>query len=143
MDLGTPYVRTRTESDYWLYAALFSSTCPVALIDDVLVGAVVAFRSQDDPDSIYVQDVITHPTHRGKGVARSLLAAVEERAKNWGCGLIYLTSEPDNTTAHATWLSLGFVNIQGDQEVDGVSVISDYKGVGKHRAVYELALRQG
>ncbi|MGH8545538.1 MAG: GNAT family N-acetyltransferase, partial [Gammaproteobacteria bacterium] len=46
MELGTPYVRVRTHSDYWLYANLFSSSCPVALIDNSLVGAVIAFRSQ-------------------------------------------------------------------------------------------------
>jgi GNAT superfamily N-acetyltransferase len=140
MDLGAPYVRTRTESDYWLYATLFSSTCPVAVIGDDLVGAVVAFRSQDNPDSVYVQDVITHPDHRGRGVARTLLGAVADRGAQWRCRRLYLTSEPDNTAAHATWLALGFANVRGDRDVGGVSVISDYKGPGKHRAVYELIL---
>jgi GNAT superfamily N-acetyltransferase len=140
MDLGSPYVRTRTESDYWLYATLFSSTCPVATIDGDLAGAVIAFRSQDEPDSVYVQDVITHPEHRSKGVARALLDSVAKQAAAWHCRRIYLTSEPDNTAAHATWLALGFVNLKGDHDVDGLSVISDFKGPGKHRAVYELGL---
>ncbi|GAB3430146.1 hypothetical protein [Actinophytocola sediminis] len=61
MGLGKPYVTVRTASDYWLYATLFSSTCPVVLNNGELAGAVIAFRSQDDPNDIYIQDVMTHP----------------------------------------------------------------------------------
>ncbi|MGH3611306.1 MAG: GNAT family N-acetyltransferase [Pseudonocardia sp.] len=140
MRLGTPFVCPRTHSDYWLYARLFSSTCPVAMIDDDVAGAVIAFRSQDTPDEVYVQDVATHPGHRGKGVARTLLSAVSEYAIQHGCARIYLTSEPDNSVAHCTWLSLGFLNLPGDRVEDGVEVIADFKGPGRDRAVYELDL---
>lgn len=140
MDQGAPYIRTRTQSDYWLYARLFSSTCPVALIEGELVGAIIAFRSQDNPSEVYVQDVVTHPGRRRTRIAQTLLSRLQDQARSWECTCIYLTSEPDNTPAHATWLAAGFVNIPGDQEVDGVSVITDYKGPGKNRAVYELRL---
>lgn len=140
MELGEPYIRVRTYSDYWLYARMFSSTCPVALVNDTVVGAVIGFRSQDDPADVYVQDVMTHPDHRGRGVAKALLAAVTGRAAGWGCRRLYLTSEPGNTTAHAAWTSLGFVNVPGDLVVGGVSVTADFKGPGKDRAVYQLDL---
>ncbi|MBQ0926630.1 GNAT family N-acetyltransferase [Saccharopolyspora endophytica] len=140
MKLGTPFVRPRTESDYWLYANLFSSTCPVAVDGDDLVGAVIAFRSQDHPEDIYIQDVVTHPEHRRRGITTALLNAVRDEALRFNCTRLYLTSEPENTPAHHTWTRLGFTNVAGDQTVNGVSVISDYKGVGKHRAVYELQL---
>jgi hypothetical protein len=65
--LGAPYVRRRTSSDYWLYAELFSSTCPVAVNHDDVFGIVIAFRSQDTPGDVYVQDVVTHPTIVGAG----------------------------------------------------------------------------
>ncbi len=68
-DLCGPYVWPRTSSDYWLYAELFSSTCLGAIDNDELIGAVVAFRSQDKPDNIYVQDVVTHANHRRRGVS--------------------------------------------------------------------------
>lgn len=138
MELGAPYIWARTASDYWLYANLFSSTCPIALIDGEVAGAVMAFRSQENPDDVYVQDVMTHPDHRGRGVARALLAVVRNRATAWGCKRLYLTSEPTNTAAHAAWTSMGFTNLPGDQVVHGVSVISDFKGPGKDRAVYQL-----
>jgi GNAT superfamily N-acetyltransferase len=140
MARGEPYVRVRTRSDYWLYAHLFSSTCLVAIVGDRLAGSIIAFRSQDDPDDVYVQDVMTHPQLRRRGVTRALLGAVIERAERWGCRRLYLTSEPENRPAHGTWLSLGFVNVPGDHDVDGVSVIRGYKGPGKDRAVYQYDL---
>jgi RimJ/RimL family protein N-acetyltransferase len=65
---------------------------------------------------------------------------VRQRASRWGCRRLYLTCQPYNLAARATWLSLGFTNIPGDRTTDGVSVISNYKGPGRHRAVYELTI---
>lgn len=140
MKLGAPYIRPRTYSDYWLYTELFPSTCPVALDGNTIAGVVIAFRSQEEPNDIYVQDVMTHPHHRQKGVASRLLETVRSRATHWGCTRIYLTSEPDNTAAHATWCRLGFKNIQGDTTVNGISIITNFKGPDRSRAVYELHL---
>lgn len=140
MDLGAPYIRARTPSDYWLYARLFSSTCPVALVDGAVVGAVIAMRSQDDPNEVYIQDVMTHPDHRRKGVAAALVDVVRKRAEQWGCRRIYLTSEPDNAPAYAAWTSVGFTNAVGDYTVNGVAIARDFKGPGKDRAVFELLL---
>jgi hypothetical protein len=47
--------------DYWLYARLFSSTCPVALLGDAVIGSVIAMHSQDEPHEVYIQDVLTPP----------------------------------------------------------------------------------
>ena len=141
MELGAPYVRARTDSDYWLYANLFSSTCPVALIGAEVVGAAVAFRSQDQPNDIYIQDVMVRPGYRRQGITRALMDRVLIQAKAWGCVRLYLTSEPDNTTADITWKSLGFLNLPGDQMVNGIAVIRSFKGSGKHRAVYQLSVR--
>ncbi|GAB3802373.1 GNAT family N-acetyltransferase [Micromonospora zhanjiangensis] len=135
--LGGPYIRLRSSSDYWLYATLFADTCPLALIDGQVVGSVIAFRSQVNPSEIYLQDVMTHPDHRRQGVTRALVEEVRRRGSLWGCGRLFLTSEADNRAAHTTWLGLGFTNVAGDRTEHGVSVMLDYKGLGKHRAVYE------
>jgi GNAT superfamily N-acetyltransferase len=108
---------------------------------DDATGVVIAFRSQDNPYDVYVQDVMSHPDHRRRGITRSLLDVVRRQATAWGCHRLYLTSEPDNAPAHATWLSLGFATIAGDRTINGVPVISDYKGPGNHRAVYELKIK--
>jgi GNAT superfamily N-acetyltransferase len=100
----------------------------------------MAFRSQDNPDDVYVQDVIVHPTHRRIGLTTALLEAVRERSQLLGARRLCRMSEADNAAAHATWIRQGFTNVPGGQIVNGVCVISDYKGVGKHRAVYERHL---
>src|SRR5689334_8602451 len=139
--MGEPYIGVRTDSDYWLYASLFSSTCLVRLDQDgAVIGVVIAFRSQDNPDDVYLQDVMVHPDHRGREVAADLLRAEAQIATRWGCRRLYLTSEPDNQAADRAWRKLGFVNVPGDLVERGVQVIKDFKGPGKHRAIYELTL---
>lgn len=140
MDLGVPYIRPRTASDYWLYANLFSTTCPVATESEQLIGAVIAFRSQDHPDDLYIQDVITHASHRQRGVFTALLDSVRRSGQRFGCRRLYLTSEPGNTVAHTAWIGMGFVNVPGDHISNGINVVSDLKGPGKHRAVYEAPI---
>lgn len=140
MTMGEPFIRARTPSDYWLYASLFSSSCPVALDNNTIVGSIIAFRSQDKPADIYIQDVMTHPKHRRRGIAQALLQSLKLQAEDWRCRRLYLTSEPDNRAAHTAWTTFGFTNVIGDHEVDGISVITDYKGPGRHRAVYEMKL---
>ncbi|WP_228000624.1 GNAT family N-acetyltransferase [Nocardia australiensis] len=77
-----------------------------------------------------------------RGIARALLNSIRTQAEKWDCKQIYLTSEPENHAAHATWTTLGFVNVPGDHQIDGVSMITDYKGPGRSRAVYELLSSQ-
>ncbi|APE38435.1 GNAT family N-acetyltransferase [Nocardia mangyaensis] len=137
---GAPYLTARTWSDYWAYATLFSSTCPLAVDGARVVGSVVAFRSQDQPGDIYVQDVVTDPGHRRQGITRALLDTVAGRGREWGCRRLYLTSEPGNRTAHAAWTALGFTNVVGDRSFGDISAVTDYKGPGRTRAVYELSL---
>jgi ribosomal protein S18 acetylase RimI-like enzyme len=137
MKRGEPFVRARTASDYWLYAQLFSSSCPVVLIDGIVTGAAIAFRSQDQPDDVYIQDVMTAPERRGRGIARTLLTHIHDQAARWGAKRVYLTSEPDNIAAQNAWAKAGYVNRPGDFSVDGIQVVRDFKGPGKHRAVYD------
>lgn len=143
MTTGEPWVRPRDPSDYWLAAALFADTCPVALADNgTVIGAVIGFRSQTHPVDVYVQDVIVHPDHRRQGIAAALIGHVRTVASAAGSKRIYLTSEPANSAAHASWLALGFTNRRGDyrDQQTGVEVVADFKGPGKDRAVYDLNL---
>jgi GNAT superfamily N-acetyltransferase len=140
MELGDPYITPRTYTDYWLYAELFSSTCRLAVDEGRVIGAAIGFRSQDNPDDLYIQDIMTHPAHQRRGVTRALLDELRKQARMRGCRRLYLTSKPGNSAARRTWETLGFANIRGDRIIDGVSVITDYKGPGKTRAIYEQVL---
>jgi ribosomal protein S18 acetylase RimI-like enzyme len=140
MEQGEPYVRVRGESDYWLYSELFADTCPIMIEDGQVIGAVLAFHSQVNSFETYIQDVMIHPDHRRKGIASKLITVLADQARDAGRTRIYLTSEPDNTAAHETWTRLGFKNRPGTRKDGAIEIIENFKGIGKDRAVYDLAL---
>jgi ribosomal protein S18 acetylase RimI-like enzyme len=137
---GHPFIRSRGESDYWLYGRLFSSTCKVAMLDDCLVGFIVAFQNQDHPQELYIQDLVIHQEARRQGIATALLEAVLSSAKVLGCERAWLTSELENDAAHRTWRRNGFVNPPADRRVGEFWVTNDLKGPGRHRVVYERSI---
>jgi GNAT superfamily N-acetyltransferase len=137
---STPFVRPRGESDYWLYGRLFSSTCGAVIEDGIAVGFIVAFRSQDEPENVYIQDVAVVKSLRGRGHARSMVEQVVATSRSWGVRRLWLTSEVENKDAHRAWLRMGFVNPRADYQEDGVWVTSRLKGPGRDRAVYERLL---
>lgn len=47
----------------------------------------------------YLQDLFTAPQARGQGVARALIAAVEDAARAAGCPSVYWHTHQDNATA--------------------------------------------
>lgn len=136
---GEPFIRVRDAGDYWLFAELFSSSSFVAFVGDDPVGIVIAMQSQDDPSSLYIQDVAVHRNHRQCGIARRLLGAVENEARRRGCRRVWLTTKPGNM-ATRVWPRLGFTDVAGDDEADGLQIHRDLKGPGKDRVVFEKRL---
>jgi GNAT superfamily N-acetyltransferase len=55
-----------------------------------------------------VHDLAVLPAHRGRGVGRRLLEAVEARARMLGCGKITLEVQENNTNARRTYAAAGF-----------------------------------
>ena len=55
--------------------------------------------STSSDDVCYLQDLFTAPEARGKGVARALIAAVEEEARRRGCDRVYWHTKETNHTA--------------------------------------------
>ena len=136
---GEPFVRARGVSDYWAYSTFFADTCFVARSGRPAVGVIIAFRSQADPDQVYIQDVVVRAAFRGRGVASKLVSAVEAAATRMGCRRLWLTSDPASP-AVALWPKLGFLNRPGDAQVGSVWVTRNLKGPGLHRAVFEKTL---
>ncbi|MGH3902465.1 MAG: hypothetical protein ACRDTA_30255 [Pseudonocardiaceae bacterium] len=66
-----------------------------------------------------------------------MLTHIHDQAKAWDVRRIYLTSEPENKATQAAWEKQGYVNRHGDFLIDGVWIVRDFKGPGKHRAVYD------
>jgi len=72
-----------------------------ARLDDRLAGIAhfLVHPSTTSPDVCYLQDLFTAPEARGNGVARALIGAVEDWARDQGCARLYWHTQETNHTA--------------------------------------------
>ena len=71
-------------------------------------------------DSMYVDALGTALRYRRRGVARALLAAVEDRARSVGLGRVSLETEVDNHAARSLYESCGFLPGDLGRDVRGL-----------------------
>lgn len=53
--------------------------------DNELIGYLLGFRSDQDPDVAFVHLVVVRPDYRGKKVATRLMDRFEQQARSWEC----------------------------------------------------------
>lgn len=125
---GGPWLPQQT--DYWLWQACFPSTSFIAAEGDALAGGVLACVNQKALQEVYVDQVAVHQPWRGRGVTGLLLDAVCAEARKRGCERVWLSTDPANPATHV-WPRYGFAPL---------GVKPDFKGPGKHRALFERSL---
>ena len=70
-------------------------------------AAVVPFF-HDGSRRLRLTAIAVTPSHRGRGVARSLIAELERWGREQGCSLVEVTSAERRADAHAAYRALGF-----------------------------------
>ncbi len=83
----------------------------LAFVDDEPVGVAVCFFGLSTFRArplLNIHDLAVLPQHRGKGVGRALLRAVEEHARRRGCCRLTLEVRDDNTTGRTLYRRVGF-----------------------------------
>ncbi len=79
--------------------------CIVAELDDEVVG-IAHFLFHEtvwSPSVCYLQDLFVPVEQRGKGIARALIEAVADRAREAGSERYYWNTKVDNTSARALY----------------------------------------
>lgn len=125
--------------DYWFFREFHGFTSFVASQGDVAAGGIIACIDPNSPTRLYIDQVAVHPSFRNQGIVHRLFAAVEGRATEAGCTVAWLSTDPANP-AVALWPKLGYQNCTGDQVQGELSIRSDFKGPGRHRALFEKVL---
>lgn len=138
MSEGRPWLPEA--SDYWFFATIHGTTSFVALDDETPVGGLIACRNPGKPEEIYIDQVAVDRRARGQGVVQALFGALETRARELHCKRLWLSTDPQNPAVRV-WPRLGFSNCPGDALEGGLSIKRDFKGPGKHRAIFEKVLR--
>jgi ribosomal protein S18 acetylase RimI-like enzyme len=107
-----------------------SACCLGVFLGGKLVGSmVVLFRRNTRSARIY--SVAVDASHRGRGIARRLMARAEREARKRGCNRIRLEVRLDNIPAIQLYERLGF---------EGTQIIPGYYEDGTHAMVYRKGL---
>jgi ribosomal protein S18 acetylase RimI-like enzyme len=86
----------------------------LAFVDDAPVGVAVCFFGLSTFSALpllNIHDLAVLAEHRGRGVGRSLLRAVEEHARRHDCCKLTLEVQEDNPRARALYDSFGFEDV--------------------------------
>lgn len=73
--------------------------------------AFVGFSTFRARPVLNIHDLAVLGAHRGRGIGRALLAAVEGYARDQGCSNLTLEVLEDNTPARALYASFGFLDV--------------------------------
>lgn len=85
----------------------------LAYVDDQAVGIATCFLGFSTFAArplINIHDLAVLPEHRGRGIGRALLAAVEREARERGCARVTLEVQENNRRARDIYEAAGFAH---------------------------------
>ena len=91
------------------------------------VGIAVCFRGFSTfagRPLINIHDLAVLPAHRGRGIGRRLLEAVERKARETGCCKVTLEVQENNHRARRTYEAAGFVQSVLEEDAGGALFLS-------------------
>ena len=137
----------RVVNDWWggrqmtdmlpkLFFVHFCETSFLAEVDDDVVGFVIGFLSQTNPQEAYIHFTGVHPEFRKRGVGRALYGRFCETVQQFNRSQVRCVTSIFNKSSIAYHASMGFQPQSGDSDDQGVSYYRDYDGPGAHRVVF-------
>ncbi len=94
----------------------------LAFVDDQPAGlsiCIEGFSTFACQPLLNIHDIAVLGTYRGQGIARKMLAHIEQLARQHGCCKITLEVLEGNTPAHALYTDVGFAGYQLDPALGG------------------------
>lgn len=123
-----------------LFFKYFRDTSFIAEEDDKIIGFLVGFISQSYSNEAYIHFIGIHPDYRKTGIAKQLYEMFFNIISKRGCNKVNCVTSPVNKGSIAFHKRMGFKIEKGDNEVDGVSITTDYDGNGEDRVLFTKKL---
>ena len=124
-----------------LFFTHFAPWTYVAEREGQAVGFLSGFRSQADPSIVYCHFIGIAPEARGQGLGEILYGRLFADALAAGCTEVHAVTSPQNRGSIAFHTRLGFTQVLGPQEEEGVSWHPDYDGPGEDRVRFKRTLQ--
>ena len=106
------------------YSDSLTSLTAMGSLEGVPAGTASTAFPVEEPEICVVEDVMTHPEYRRKGVAAVLVETLLESAFEAGCRLSFLGNAPKNKSVYET---VGFTRLAGAMMRRAASGWEDYE----------------
>ncbi|MGA5421633.1 GNAT family N-acetyltransferase [Streptomyces lavendulocolor] len=126
-----------------LFLQFFAGTSLVAEDSTGVKAFLIGLHSADSEEVAYIHFVGVDPVLRGRGLARGLYTAFFERAAEAGRREVRAVAAPGDGAAVAFHRAMGFGVMEGDHEIEGVSVHRDHDGPGQDRVCFRRTIGAG
>ncbi|GAA0379536.1 GNAT family N-acetyltransferase [Bacillus horti] len=114
----------------------FNDTSFIAEEAGEIIGFLIGFLSQTNPEEAYIHFVGVHPEHRNRKIGKELYNEFFHKVKSFDRSRVRCVTSPVNKTSIAYHTKMGFEIEPGSKAVDGVSVIENYDGPNQDRVVF-------
>ncbi|RLL40119.1 GNAT family N-acetyltransferase [Oceanobacillus piezotolerans] len=114
----------------------FNDSSFVAEKDGEILGFLIGFLSQTYPNEAYIHFVGVNPVARKQSIGKQLYNQFFDVAKKNDRQIIRCVTSPINKTSIAFHTRMGFDIEKGDKVMDGISITSDYDGIGQDRVLF-------
>lgn len=129
---------TERNSIYHIFTKFFQNTSLVAVAGNTMVGFILGFISQENPQEAYLHLLCVIPEWRKRGIAKTLVKEFMSIVAKKDCLKVYLITKPQNKTAIKFYENLGF-RADGDGEkiqINGIEAVKDYNGPQDHKVIF-------
>jgi ribosomal protein S18 acetylase RimI-like enzyme len=140
------HMSTMPNAVYHLFTRHFKKTSFV--VEDTathkILGFLLGFISQDDPEESYIHLLCLDPDLRGKGMGKSLINLFEDTVSKEGCEKIKLVTKPHNKISINFYIKMGFQSYKSPETVEseGLNVYKDYDGPDQDKIIFIKSVKK-
>ncbi len=107
-----------------------------------VIGFLIGFISQSQPNEAYIHFVGVHPEYRKKGLAQKLYDLFFLEVKMHDVHQVRCITSIINKQSIAFHTRIGFEIVNGDKEIEGIQVHSNHGGEGVDRVLFVKGLNE-